>query len=75
MTLMYTIEFDPTEPSYPSMIRLSLESSFSKKSRVFSLRSGQGFISTPAVPRGRGHARGGARGDAFDGVGNDFVPY
>ena len=70
----HTIESDPIESSYPSMIWLTSESSSFVGSRVSDLRRGCGFICTWVVPRDHGCARGG-HGDASGRIRNNFVPY
>ena len=74
--LSYHVETDPSKPSYPSMIRLTSDSSSSSAAPrhtpppVCSL----GFIRTRVVPRRRDRAQGGGRGDvAPDGFGNGFL--
>ena len=75
LMLTCTIESHPTEPSYPSMTWLTLESSSFAVSRVSSLRCGCGFIHTRAVPSGRGRTQGGGRGDAAGRSRSGFIPY
>ena len=61
----YHVETDPSEPSYPSMIRLTSDSSssFAASRYVPPPVRGCRFIRTRAVPCGRGCARGGGCGD------------
>ena len=75
--LSYHVETDLSEPSFPSMIRLSSDSSSSSAAPRYTPPPvcGREFIRTRAIPRGRGRARGGGRGDATPGgFGNDFLP-
>ena len=71
------METDPSEPSYPSMIRLTSDSSSSSAAPSHTpppVRD-RGFIRTRAMPRGRGRARGGGHGDVtLDGFGNGYLP-
>ena len=73
----YRVETDPSEPSFLSVIRLSSDSASSSAAphRTLPPVRGRGFIRTRAVPRGRGRARGGGRGDAApSGFGNGYLP-
>ena len=77
LTLTVSVESDPSESSYstyfvgsyrsepsqPLVIHLSSDSSNSFASPPPPLVRGHGFIRAHAVPRERGHARGGGRGD------------
>ena len=71
------MESDPSELSYLSVIRLTSDSSSSTApGHAPPLIRGHGFIHTHAIPRGRGHARGGGHGDtAPDGFGNGYLPF
>ena len=75
LTPTYTIELDPIDPSYPSVIQFTLESTSSTVSRVFGLSHGSGFIRMRAVPHGHGHTLGGGCSDVVGGSGNDVIPY
>ena len=61
----YHVEFDPSELSYPLVIRLTSDSSSSSAAPHHTPPPvhGRGFIHTRAVPRGRGCARGGGHSD------------
>ena len=75
--LSYHVETDLSEPSYPSMIRLTSDSSSSSAAsrHVPPSVRGRGFIHTHVVPRGRGHAQGGEGGDvAPGGFWNGYLP-
>ena len=67
ITLTYLMESDPSEPSYPSVIRLTSNSNSSSSSVVPGhappLVHGHEFIHTCAVPRRYGHTEGGECGD------------
>ena len=66
LTSMYSVEPNPSEPPYPSVIRLSSDSSTSfTAGHAPPSVCGHGFIRTHVVPyrHGRGHARGRGRGD------------
>ena len=70
------METNPSKPSYPSVIRLTSNSSSSSAARHHAspLVCGRGFIRTRAVPRGHGRARGGERGDVTPGgFGNSYL--
>ena len=58
------METDLSEPSFPSVIRLSSNSASSSVAPRHTLPPvrGRGLIRTRAVPRGRGRAQGGGRG-------------
>ena len=75
----YRVETDPSEPSFPSVVRLSSDSASSSSAaprRTPPPVRGRGFIRTRAVPRGRGQARGGGRGDAAPGgFRNGYLPF
>ena len=74
--LSYHVETDSSELSYLSVIRLTSDSSSSSATPRHTppLVRGRGFIRTRAVPRERGHARGGGHGDvAPGGFGNNYV--
>ena len=74
--LSYHVETDSSELSYPSVIRLTSDSSSSSATPRHTppLVRGGGFIRSRAMPRGRGHARGGGCGDvAPDGFGNGYL--
>ena len=75
--LSYHVEFDPSEPSYPSVIRLTSDSSSSSAAprHVASPVRGRGFICPRAVPHGCGHGRGEGRGDAPGGFGNGYLSF
>ena len=72
----YHVETNSSEPSCPSVIRLTFDSSSSSVAPHHApppIRS-CGFIRTYAVPRGRGRARGGRRCDvASGGFENDYL--
>ena len=71
------METDLYEPSYPSVIHLTSDSSSSSVASHHVLPSvcGCGFIRTHAVPRGCGRARGGGRGGVTPGgFENGFLP-
>ena len=73
----YHVETDQFEPSYPFVIRLTFDSSSSSTASRHTppLIRSRGFIHTRAVPCGRGHARGGGRGDVTpSGFRNDCLP-
>ena len=65
----YHVESDPSEFSYPSVIRLTSDSSSSStvSHHMPPLVSGHRFIHTRAVPHRRGHARGRGHGDVTPG--------
>ena len=74
--LSYHVKTDPSEPSCPSVIRMTSNSSSSSAAsrHVPPPVCGRGFIRTHAVPRGCGRARGGGCGDVtLEGFGNGFL--
>ena len=90
MTPTYSVESNPSEPSYltysvgsyhsesshPSMIHLSSYSFASLAASTAPPVRGRRFIRTRAVPRGRGRTRGGGCGDnAPGGYGNGYLSF
>ena len=72
----YHVESDLSEPSHPSVICSTSNSSSSSIAPHHAppLVRDRGFIHTGIVPRGRGRARGGGRGDdAPGGFGNGYL--
>ena len=73
----YHVETDPSEPSFPSVILLSSDLSSSSTASRYTPPPvrGRELIHTRVVPRGRGSAQGGGRGDVtLDGFENDYLP-
>ena len=76
LTPTYLVKSDPSEPSYPSVIRLTsdLSSSSIALGHAPPPVPGRGFIRTRAIPCGHGHAHGGGRrDDALGGFGNGYL--
>ena len=75
LTLMYSIESNPSESAYPVIIQLTSDSASSAWSQAPASRCRCGFIHTRVIPQGHGWARGERHGNATGGFGNGFVPF
>ena len=72
----YSMESDPLELSYPSVIHLTLDSSSSSTGPMPPLVHGRGVICIRVVPRRHGYARrGGCGDDALCGFENGYIPF